>query len=87
MTLVVGYVSLNQLGIVFIIEGLEGQIGYALNLLCRKSSHVIQIVEKCPVDIPILYAMSPSRRPNLNRTRTKKNSYSADRFLFGPFFT
>ena len=36
--------------------------------------------------MPVLKAISSSRRPSLNLTRTRKNSCSAVKVLFGPRF-
>ena len=54
ITLVEGYVSLKQFGNVFITEDLDGHIGYDLNLLCKKSSQAIHVLENWVVDIPAL---------------------------------
>ena len=71
MTLVLGYVSLKNFGIVLSTVSLVGYIGRAFSLECKKSIQEINIVDTCDEEMPTLCAISTSNKPHRRRAKTK----------------
>ena len=86
ITLVVGYFSQNEIGIVLSITSLVGQISSEPSLKYTKFAQDRKILLTVPIEILKRCARSVSSNPSLSLHKNKKNSFLGFNFLGLPAF-